>query len=373
MRRRPGAGKGPAHRAAGRREVRQAGQSARAPSDLEARQLPAVRGNGRARDRHAGHVRRTRSWYFARFTNPSPKADRQAAADYWLPVDQYIGGIEHAVLHLLYARFFTRALREGYARACRGEPFAGLFTQGMVTHETYRSADGAVAAAGGGREPTARRVESATGAPVDIGGVEKMSKSKKNVVDPDAIFDVYGVDAARWFVLSDSRPSATPEWTSRRRRRLALRPACVDDDEAHATPAPRPPERLRPPRGDALALRQRAHRAVKNVTDGIEHFRFNSGRAHVTNSSTPSPSRGRDDAGRVRARRSAARPGAADRAFHAAPGGGMLGGTAAREVVATRPGRSPTPPWRRQHGSAADTGQRQEARGDRRLPRACRR
>ncbi|MCA6281250.1 leucine--tRNA ligase, partial [Phenylobacterium sp.] len=147
------------------------------------------------------------SWYFARFTDvEAAEAIHKAAADYWLPVDQYIGGIEHAVLHLLYARFVTKALADAGQLSVR-EPFAGLFTQGMVTHETYRrqSGDwvepGEVVIETEGRSRRARLA--ASGEPVVIGDPEKMSKSKKNTVPPGEIFEVYGVDAARLFVLSD--------------------------------------------------------------------------------------------------------------------------------------------------------------------------
>ena len=150
------------------------------------------------------------SWYFARFTDPTAiRPIDKAAADYWLPVDQYIGGVEHAVLHLLYARFVTRALADDGMLSVE-EPFAGLFTQGMVTHETYKSAEN-----GQWMSPAevelrdGRWVDAELGQPVDVGGIEKMSKSKKNTVAPEDIVDTYGVDAARLFVLSDSPPSAT--------------------------------------------------------------------------------------------------------------------------------------------------------------------
>ncbi|TKB35324.1 MAG: leucine--tRNA ligase, partial [Mesorhizobium sp.] len=160
------------------------------------------------------------SWYFARFTAPwaNDPTDPKAATE-WLPVDQYIGGIEHAILHLLYSRFFTRAMRET-GHVDLAEPFRGLFTQGMVVHETYR-----VGGASNGRwlapsevrledaDGKRRAFEIATGEEAVIGPLEKMSKSKKNTVSPEEITDGYGADTARWFMLSDSPPERDVEWT----------------------------------------------------------------------------------------------------------------------------------------------------------------
>ena len=149
------------------------------------------------------------SWYFIRFASqPEDRPFDREQAERWLPVGQYIGGVEHAILHLLYARFWTRALRH-VGLIDLAEPFTGLFTQGMVTHETYKAADGrwlAPEEIGGG-------VELATGTPVTVGRVEKMSKSKKNTVDPAPIVDQYGADAVRWFMLSDSPPERDLEWS----------------------------------------------------------------------------------------------------------------------------------------------------------------
>jgi leucyl-tRNA synthetase len=219
------------------------------------------------------------SWYFARFCDPKAKAPiNQAEASYWLPVDQYIGGVEHAVLHLLYSRFFCRALREcGLLDLPSGEPFAGLFTQGMVTHETYKSSAGAWLLP----EEIERRdgavIEISTGKPVEVGGAEKMSKSKKNVVDPVAIISDYGADVARWFVLSDSPPERDVQWTQegvegawrfvQKVWALADGAPAADDGAAIS--------------GDALELRRIAHRVVKNVTQGIEQFRFNTAVAQM--------------------------------------------------------------------------------------------
>ena len=159
------------------------------------------------------------SWYFARFTDPwieTAPTDR-AVVDDWLPVDQYIGGIEHAILHLLYSRFFTRAM-QATGHAGLDEPFAGLFTQGMVVHETYRTKDGEwvtpaeVKIDGAGdapdRDAAWRPASRSRSAPI-----EKMSKSKRNTVDPDDIIDTYGADTARWFMLSDSPPERDVIWT----------------------------------------------------------------------------------------------------------------------------------------------------------------
>ena len=149
------------------------------------------------------------SWYFIRFASqPRDKPFDRATVEKWLPVGQYIGGVEHAILHLLYARFWTRALKH-IGLLDVAEPFAGLFTQGMVTHATYKSSDGRWL---NPAEVTDGR-EIATGQPVTVGRVEKMSKSKKNTIDPEPIVDQYGADAVRWFMLSDSPPERDLEWS----------------------------------------------------------------------------------------------------------------------------------------------------------------
>ncbi|WP_114954600.1 leucine--tRNA ligase [Sphingosinicella terrae] len=153
------------------------------------------------------------SWYFIRFASqPGDRPYDQGVAQSWLPVDQYIGGVEHAILHLLYARFWTRALKR-IGRLEVDEPFRGLFTQGMVTHETYRAADGRWLNPDEVETQDGRLVEVASGGPVETGRVEKMSKSKRNTVDPEPIVDQYGADAVRWFMLSDSPPERDLEWS----------------------------------------------------------------------------------------------------------------------------------------------------------------
>jgi len=223
------------------------------------------------------------SWYFARFTDPHADVPIEpSAANYWLPVDQYIGGIEHAVLHLLYARFVTRVLADEGMLNVR-EPFAGLFTQGMVTHETYRRQNGEwlepdqVDIQNEGATRRARALDS--GEPVVIGEPVKMSKSKKNVVAPADIADAYGVDAARLFVLSDSPPERDVQWTNagvegawRLINRIWAEFDAIDDPP---TPAGADDAAA------ALALRRSTHRGIKAVTDAIESFRFNSAIARL--------------------------------------------------------------------------------------------
>ena len=212
------------------------------------------------------------SWYFARFCSPhAAEPVRRVAADGWLPVDQYIGGIEHAILHLLYARFVTRAMQMT-GMVDQSEPFAGLFTQGMVTHESYKTADGQWLYPTEVEQRDGVTVQRGTGAPVLVGRIEAMSKSKRNTIDPSAIIDRYGADTARWFILSDNPPERDIEWTEtgvvgafRFVQRLFRVSASAG--AATAMPAGFAPS--------ALALRQTTHRTIKAVTQALDDFAFN--------------------------------------------------------------------------------------------------
>jgi leucyl-tRNA synthetase len=220
------------------------------------------------------------SWYFARFTDPKDTEvpTDPDIADSWLPVDQYIGGIEHAILHLLYSRFFTRAMRRVDLVGI-DEPFDGLFTQGMVVHETYRDpagnwvqpADIRIEADGGSR----RAFHVKTSEPIEIGSIEKMSKSKKNTVDPDDIIASYGADTARWFMLSDSPPERDVIWTEEGVQgawRFVQRVWRIVGEVAEAGQTAE---------AGAEALRRAAHKALAAVQDDIEDLRFNRAVARV--------------------------------------------------------------------------------------------
>ncbi|WP_208433585.1 leucine--tRNA ligase [Bartonella taylorii] len=218
------------------------------------------------------------SWYYARFTAPFAQepVDKQAIAE-WLPVQQYIGGIEHAILHLLYARFFMRAMKL-IGHMSVDEPFKGLFTQGMVVHETYRDDQGWVSpeeisiVEKDGKRQAYKLTDQSE---VTIGLIEKMSKSKKNVVDPDDIIASYGADTVRWFVLSDSPPERDVIWTEsgvEGAHRFVQRVwRCV----ALSAPVLREVVPCAGRQGAALELSKVAHRTLHAVEDDLEKFAFN--------------------------------------------------------------------------------------------------
>lgn len=221
------------------------------------------------------------SWYFARFCSPhAAEGLDRAAVEYWMPVDQYIGGIEHAILHLLYSRFFTRALRR-CGRLGLDEPFNGLMTQGMVCHETYRSDSGAWLSPDEVTREGDRVVEQASGGLVSVGRSEKMSKSKKNVVDPEGIIETYGADTARLFMLSDSPPERDLEWTDAGVEgawRFINRLWRMMDTilaEGAGDPAAIAAD------GAAAALRRDVHRTIAQVTADLEKFGFNRAVARI--------------------------------------------------------------------------------------------
>ena len=151
------------------------------------------------------------AWYFLRFCSPKfqDKPFKDKDLEYWMPVDQYVGGVEHAILHLLYSRFFTKALKLKNI----DEPFESLFTQGMVCHHTYQNKSGNWVYPDDVANKKNGLSQISTGEPVKQGAIESMSKSKKNVVDPESIISIYGADAARWFMLSDSPPEKDINWS----------------------------------------------------------------------------------------------------------------------------------------------------------------
>ncbi|MEO0766433.1 MAG: leucine--tRNA ligase [Pseudomonadota bacterium] len=236
------------------------------------RQVPCPKcGNGARRETDTMDTFVDSSWYYARFTAPRAETPTDLEeAGYWMNVDQYIGGIEHAILHLLYSRFFARAMQiTGHLPETAIEPFDALFTQGMVTHEIYQTRDAK------GR-PVYHLPEEvsdgklADGTEVEIIPSAKMSKSKKNVVDPLGIIANYGADTARWFVLSDSPPERDVEWTASgaeaaykhlsRVWTICDRIGAMDKDA--------------PGSGDEDLLRA-MHKTIHDVTMGVESFGFN--------------------------------------------------------------------------------------------------
>ncbi len=222
------------------------------------------------------------SWYFARFTDPwnDSAPTTPDVANRMMPVDQYIGGVEHAILHLLYSRFFTRAMK-ATGHVGMDEPFKGMFTQGMVVHETYKKADGSFASPAEidiVPDGDARRATLIDGGEtVEIGPIEKMSKTKRNTVDPDDIIGTYGADTARWFMLSDSPPDRDVIWSEdgvQGASRFVQRVWRLVNAAAPHLP---PPGTIANHAGDeaATALRRAAHQTLSDVLTGIERLRFN--------------------------------------------------------------------------------------------------
>ncbi len=224
------------------------------------------------------------SWYFARFTDPNNDNPTDPdMANHWLPVDQYIGGIEHAILHLLYSRFFTRAMQKAGHLDIK-EPFKGLFTQGMVVHETYKGPNGWITPAeidikdvDGVRSATMND----TGESVEIGSIEKMSKSKKNVVDPDDIIASYGADTARFFMLSDSPPERDVIWTEAGVEAAHKFVQRIWRIIAEAAPELSDVKAASAMDGEANAVSKAAHKTLKLVGEDLEKLGFNKSVARI--------------------------------------------------------------------------------------------
>jgi leucyl-tRNA synthetase len=211
------------------------------------------------------------SWYYARFTAPeSTTPTSEKDANYWMNVDQYIGGVEHAILHLLYSRFFARAMNAtGHLPKKAIEPFNALFTQGMVCHATYQDPDGKWLNPDDIKQSESGEFITLDGQKVTVGQSIKMSKSKKNVVDPDDIIDQYGADTARWFVMSDSPPERDVEWTAsgaeaawKHLQRVWRLTVEITQDQTTDT-------------SKDVELDKARNIAIDAVTNGIEGFAFN--------------------------------------------------------------------------------------------------
>ena len=227
------------------------------------------------------------SWYYLRYLEPRLESApfTVATANRWLPVNRYIGGIEHAILHLLYSRFFIRALSKIYGFAPK-EPFGSLFTQGMVTHETYRD--------GAGHwlypdevesHPDGSKTRKSDGAPVAVGRVESMSKSKRNTIDPEEIIARYGADTARWFILSDSPPERDLQWTEaglggagrfvQRLWRLGV--AVAEDTKAEGATL----DKNETPSAEARTAQEKVHRLFVEFAQDVERLHMNRAVARI--------------------------------------------------------------------------------------------
>lgn len=224
------------------------------------------------------------SWYYARFTQPCADTPTvPVLADKWLPVDQYIGGVEHAILHLLYARFFARMMYATGHLSVK-EPFRSLFTQGMVCHETYKTTAGAWVNPNDLHKQEDGTYTTGDNQPVHVGPSIKMSKSKKNVVDPEDIIDQYGADTARWFMLSDSPPERDVEWTSSGAEgawRHLQRVWRLIDEALQSLPVAGTVVDAKAIANTDSDLMKLTHKVIAGVTEDIEAFRFNKAVARI--------------------------------------------------------------------------------------------
>ncbi len=213
------------------------------------------------------------SWYFLRFCSSKLKETGYADNDirYWMPVDQYIGGVEHAILHLLYSRFFTRAITTGTKNEMK-EPFKGLFTQGMVCHKTFKNSEGKWIFPEEVFEKDGKFFEEKTNKEVTVGPSESMSKSKKNVVDPQTVIDLYGADAVRWFVLSDSPPERDIQWSDEgiSGSYKFIQKIWLISEMIQVMPI-----NLQMNDGDKSLIEKLIHKLIRDITYNIDHFHFN--------------------------------------------------------------------------------------------------
>ncbi len=231
------------------------------------------------------------SWYYARFCSPhSEEILDSKAVDYWLPVDQYIGGVEHAILHLLYSRFFMRSMKiTGHVKI--DEPFDGLFTQGMVTHETYKNTKGEWLFPEEVKIENNTAIHIDTGEEVIIGPIESMSKSKKNIIDPNAIVSMYGADTARWFILSDTPPERDIQWTDNgvEAANKFIQKAWKIIYEGEKYVCKKEEEIPLNFTDGAMKIRKVTHKIISEITEALDNLRFNRAVAYIyelTNSLT---------------------------------------------------------------------------------------
>ena len=214
------------------------------------------------------------SWYYLRFCSPKEEkyGFNKEEIDYWMPVDQYIGGVEHAILHLLYSRFFMRAISYENKNFNLLEPFDGLFTQGMVCHETYKDPEN--------NWVSPEEIETINGKkylkidnsiPIKVGPSESMSKSKKNTIDPENIIENYGADAARLFILSDSPPEKDVQWSEEGiasshkfiQKLWGLNSKILDEINKNHE------------KDHDSQLEKTTNKFLKTITDNLDHFSYN--------------------------------------------------------------------------------------------------